>query len=80
MFMRSKVNPINFTDDVTKIRPKKDNTGTKNPIVLNNRLQVNLDNFSDWINLSLNTADIMTDSQQVKNGMDNNSPFFLKIT
>jgi hypothetical protein len=43
---------------------------------LNNRLQVNLDNFSDWINLSLNTADKMTDSQQVKNGIDNNSPFF----
>jgi hypothetical protein len=47
MLTSSKANPINLADDVTKIRLKKDNTGTKNPIVLNNRLQVNLDNFSD---------------------------------
>jgi len=47
MLTNRKVKPKNFIDDVTKIRPKKVKAGTKNPIVLNNRLHFNLVNFPD---------------------------------
>ena len=80
MFVKINKKPNNFVDLVTKHRPKNVKIGMRKPIVLNNLRTVNFLIFSVCIILSLITADTTMDSQHIRNGMLDNSPFFIKET
>jgi hypothetical protein len=79
MFIKTKVKPIARVDDEMNINPKRVKIGMKNPRVLKHFLIFFFENFSDLINLSLNKAESMMKRKHVRNGIDDNSPFFNKI-
>ena len=77
MFINIKKNPKILIEFVTKQRPINVRIGIRNPNVLNKRRTFNFEIFPVSIILSLITAETTIESQHAKNGIDDNSPFYI---
>jgi hypothetical protein len=70
-----RMNPRTRESEFTNIKPIKLNAGNKNPIELNNFLAVPFESRPLRIRLSLITPATIIVNQQVKKGIEDNSPF-----
>ncbi len=77
IFKSTKPNPITLVDDVTNIKPTDVTMATKQPVVLNTFLAFSFERIFLCMIMSLITADNTINSQQVMNGIDESSPFYV---